>query len=310
MDDRFRLFPERASTMAYQVDALYFYVLAISLFFIVLIAGLIIFFALRYHRSYQPQPGKPLTGILKLEIAWIAIPLLLSLSMFGWGAWLFMRQETAPQDAMEIYVLGKQWMWKVQHANGRREINELHIPVGRPVKLVMISEDVIHSFFIPAFRVKQDVLPGRFSTMWFEATKQGQFHLFCAEYCGTKHSEMGGRVVAMDPVDYQRWLAGEIETQPMADQGQWVFERLRCNNCHEGGGLSERRGPQLAGRFGQQVPLTGGDTAVFDAGYIRESILKPRRKVAAGYEPIMPTYEGQVSESEILAIIEYLKGGS
>lgn len=306
MNGHFRLFPEQASSVAHEVDLLFLFLVAVSAFFTTLIAGSILCFAIRYRRSRSRRPGGSLQGIVKLEVLWTVGPLLLTLAMFAWGAELFFRVQTPPSGLPEIYVFGKQWMWQIEHPNGRREINELHVPVGRPVKLRLISEDVIHSFYVPAFRVKQDVLPGRYTTLWFEATKPGQFHLFCAEYCGTNHSTMIGRVVALPPSDYQRWLAGRLDEQPLATQGQWAFERFRCDSCHvDSGGV--RRGPVLFGRFGDPVALAGGRTATFDEDYIRESILRPKQKIAAGYPAIMPTYEGQISEQEILAIIAYLK---
>jgi cytochrome c oxidase subunit 2 len=298
------LFPEQASTTARDVDALFFALLGMSAFFSVLIAGSILYFAIRYRRGRMPLPGRPVPP-LWIEIVWTAGPLVLSLAFFAWGAATYFHIQRAPAQGMEISVIAKQWMWKFQHPDGHREINELHIPVGQPVKLTMISEDVIHSLYVPAFRVKQDVLPARYTTLWFEATRPGQFHLFCAEYCGTKHSAMGGRVVALEPAQYQLWLAGKLAAEPVVDQGRWAFQKLRCDSCHSEEG--SRRGPLLAGRFGQSVPLTGGGTATFDAAYVRESILRPQAKVVAGSAAIMPTYEGQISEEEIVAIIDYLK---
>ena len=224
--------------------------------------------------------------------------------MFLWGADLFLEQSIPPQGAEEVYVVGKQWMWKVQHSNGRREINELHVPVGRAVKLTVASQDVIHSFFIPAFRVKQDVVPGQYRTMWFQATKPGQYHLFCAEYCGTDHSKMIGRVVVMQDLDYQTWLGGYTAESPV-QAGEKLFTQFDCVNCHESG--RRQRCPTLGGLYGTQVPLVSGGTVLFDEAYIRESILDPRAKVAAGYEPVMPTYRNQVTEEQMLALIAYIK---
>ena len=202
----FPLFPEQASTGASSMDALFFALVGISLFFLIGIFSLLIYFAVRYRKGQTVNRTILRKDYLKLELAWIIIPTLISLGIFGWSSWLFFENRTPPPDAMEIYVVGKQWMWKIQHPQGNSEINQLHIPIGRPVKLIMTSQDVIHSFYIPAFRIKQDVLPGRYTTEWFTATKVGTYHLFCAEYCGTGHSAMIGSVIVMDPLEYERWL--------------------------------------------------------------------------------------------------------
>jgi cytochrome c oxidase subunit 2 len=308
MKREFTLFPERASTISGEVDKLFLFVLGISALFVVLIAGSILYFALRYRRSHRAEYPRPVVGLVRLEIAWSVVPLLLTMFMFTWGADLFVRMRTPPDEAVEVYVVGKQWMWKIEHPSGRGEINELHVPVGRPVQLRLISEDVIHSFYVPAFRLKQDVLPGRYTSLWSEATEPGQYHLFCAEYCGTKHSEMTGRVVALRPVDYQRWLAGRLDEQSLSAKGEWAFRRFRCDSCHAARD-DVRRGPSLVGRFGGIAALADGSAVAFDDGYVRESILQPMRKTAAGYPPIMPPYEGQITETEVLAIIDYLKRG-
>ncbi len=299
----FPLFPDRASTVAGQVDALYFFLLAVSGFFTVLIFTLVFYFAVRYRRRREDELPRPIEGSLKLEIAWSVVPLLLSMVMFGWGAVVFFKITRPPADALRMDVVGKQWMWKIQHPEGRREINELHVPIGRPVRLTMISEDVIHSFYVPAFRVKQDVLPGRYTSLWFEASRVGEYHLFCAEYCGTKHSGMIGKVVVMEPSDYEQWLAGGPAAQSMEEAGETLFASLFCNTCHKPGG----RGPILDGAFGKPMKLQSGQTAVLDEAYIRESILTPSAKVLEGYAPVMPTYQGQVSEEQILQLIEYIK---
>ena len=229
---------------------------------------------------------------------------MLVMVIFVWGADLFLDETIPPQGAEEIYVVGKQWMWKAQHSNGRREINELHIPVGRAVKVTLASEDVIHSFFIPAFRVKQDAVPGQSRTMWFEPTRPGEYHLFCAEYCGTGHSKMIGRIVVMEDMAYQTWLGGYTEETPV-QAGEKLFTQFDCINCHASG--RRQRCPNLTGLYGTTVQLTGGGTAVFDDAYIRESILYPKAKIVAGFEPVMPTFRGQVTEEEMLALIAYIK---
>jgi cytochrome c oxidase subunit 2 len=225
--------------------------------------------------------------------------------MFGWGAVLYVRNAQAPAGTFEIYVVGKQWMWKLQHPEGNREINELHVPIGVPIRLIMTSEDVIHSFYVPAFRIKQDVLPGRYTTMWFQPTRPGKYHLFCAEYCGNQHAGMGGWVYVMEPAEYEKWLTGGSSGESMAASGQALFERLGCNTCHrpEGSG----RGPSLVGLLGRQVPLMDGRTVVADEGYVRESILNPRAKILLGFQPLMPTFQGQVSEEQLLQLLAYIK---
>jgi cytochrome c oxidase subunit 2 len=233
------------------------------------------------------------------------IPFGLTMIMFSWGANIFFRESRPPNDALDIYVVGKQWMWKLQHMEGRREINELHVPIGRAIKLTMTSEDVIHSFFVPDFRLKQDVVPGRFSTLWFQPTKPGRYHLFCAEYCGTRHSGMIGWVYVMEPQDYQNWLSGGAPEGSMADAGHKLFQDLACSNCHKDDATG--RCPPLANLFGRTVQLTGGGTVKVDESYIRESILQPTAKVAAGYQPIMPTFQGLVTEEGIVQLIEYIK---
>jgi cytochrome c oxidase subunit II len=299
------LFPQRASTMAGRVDALYFFLIGVSIFFSVLIAGLIVYFAVKYRRRSPDEVGRAIRGGLPLEIAWTVVPFLITMVMFLWGASIFFAQRRPPDEAINIYVVGKQWMWKFQHLDGRREINELHVPVGRPVKLIMTSEDVIHDLFIPAFRTKQDVLPGRYTTEWFTATQPGRYRLFCSQYCGTGHSRMTGEVVAMEPNDYEAWLTGGAAEGSLASAGGKLFADLACNTCHRPD--SQGRGPVLNGMFGKQVQLQDGSTVAFDEAYVRESILQPAAKVVAGYQPIMPTFQGLVSEEQLLQLIEYIK---
>jgi cytochrome c oxidase subunit 2 len=240
-----------------------------------------------------------------LEIAWSVIPLLISMVIFAWGARLYVTIRTPPADAVEIDVVGKQWMWEIQHMEGQREINELHIPVGRAVRLKMTSEDVIHSFFVPAFRTKQDVVPGRYSTTWFQPTKPGKYHLFCSQYCGTKHSAMIGWVYVMEPPDYQAWLSGGAGEGTLAERGDKLFSELACANCHHPDGSG--RGPSLEGLFGTTVELEDGSKVVANDDYLRESILSPQAKIVKGYKPIMPTFQGLVTEDQLLQLIEYIK---
>ncbi|MGH9868694.1 MAG: cytochrome c oxidase subunit II [Candidatus Polarisedimenticolia bacterium] len=305
MKQQFPLFPEQASSVAARVDALYFYLIGVTLFFTVLIFLLVIVFAIRYKRRPGDPPTPALHANYTLEIVWSVIPLVISMSMFVWGTRLYFDMVVPPPDATEVFVVGKQWMWKVQHMDGRREINELHIPVGRPVRLTMASEDVIHSFYVPAFRVKQDVLPGRYASLWFQAERPGSYHLFCAEYCGTKHSGMIGWVHAMEPVPYQQWLSGETAGETLETTGGKLFERLGCAACHSA--TSGSRGPSLAGLYGTQVHLHSGRVAVADDGYLRESILDPLAKVVEGYDPVMPTYRGQINEEDVMQLIAYIR---
>jgi cytochrome c oxidase subunit II len=304
----FPLFPEVASTIARSVDLLYLFLTAVSSFFTALIFFLILYFAIKYRRrpgrSAEPVPPDQEHRGLGLEIAWSVIPFIITLVMFTWGSTLYIANSRVPDQAMDIYVVGRQWMWKVQHPNGRREINELHVPIGQPVKLTLASQDVIHSFYIPAFRVKQDVVPGRYATMWFQPTRAGEYHLFCAEYCGTYHSGMIGRVVVMEPEDFQKWLGGVTEESPV-QTGEKLFTDLNCVNCHATG--ARQRCPQLGGLYGSDVPLEDGGTAKFDEAYIRESIINPNAKIVKGYPAVMPTYRGQVSEEQILDLIAYIR---
>ena len=300
----FPLFPPQASTVAGRVDALYFFLIALSTFFSLLIAALVVVFAVRYRRRRAGELPPAIHGSIALELTWTIIPLVISLGTFVWSADVFISIRRVPPGAMEVYVVGKRWMWKTQHMTGQREINELHVPIGVPVKLTMTSEDVIHSFFIPAFRVKQDVIPGRYTTMWFEATKTGEFHLFCAEYCGTKHSQMIGSIKVLEPGAFQTWLAGGASGSP-AQEGEKLFQSLACVTCHRAD--SGARGPRLDGLFGRPVRLTGGETVIADADYIRESILNPTAKVVDGYQPIMPTFQGLVSEEGVMQLVAYIQ---
>jgi cytochrome c oxidase subunit 2 len=296
--------PEQASSVAGEVDALYLYLIAITVFFTVIITLLILYFAIRYRRRSHTEVPQPVAGSIKLETFWTVVPLLIAMTIFAWGASLYYRLYRQPQDAIDVYVVGKQWMWKFQHIDGQREINELHVPVGSRVKLTMTTEDAIHSLYIPAFRIKQDVVPGRYTYLWFEATKTGKFHLFCAEYCGTNHSGMIGSIVVMEPTEYQAWLTGGATDSP-ASQGQKLFQDLGCVTCHRED--TQGRGPVLENVFGKPVELEGGQSVVADESYIRESILNPRAKTVAGFQQIMPTYQGQVSEEQLIYLIAYIR---
>jgi cytochrome c oxidase subunit II len=299
------LFPEQASTFAERVDALYYYLLSVSGFFVLLIFALIFYFAVKYRRRSEDEQTPPILGSIPLEVAWIVIPFILVMIMFGWGASLYFTAFSPPANAMEIFVIGKQWMWKVQHPEGRREIDELHVPVGYPVKLTITSQDVIHSFYIPAFRIKMDAVPGRYTSTWFEASKTGTFHLFCAEYCGTAHAGMGGRVVVMKPSEYEQWLRTGAPEDSLVAAGGRLFQQLGCSGCHSQNSIV--RAPLLDGVYGKPVPLQSGQVVLADESYIRDSILLPQKDVVAGYAPVMPPFQGRISEEELMQIIAYIR---
>jgi cytochrome c oxidase subunit 2 len=299
------LFPEQASTFAGHVDALYLFLIAVTAFFSLLIGTLVVVFVIKYRRKSPDEVALEVHESGLLEIVWTVIPFGLVLVMFFWGAKVFFQITRPPADSIEIYVTAKQWMWKLQHTDGRREMNELHVPLGSPVRLTMASEDVIHSFFVPAFRFKRDVVPGRFSTAWFEATKPGKYHLFCAEFCGTRHSNMIGWIYAMKPADYQAWLAGGTPGETLASAGAKRFVEQACNTCH--GEQKGARGPTLFGLYGKTVRMQSGQTLVADEAYIRESIVNPQGKLLEGYPPIMPTYQGLISEEGLLQLTAYIK---
>jgi cytochrome c oxidase subunit 2 len=300
----FPLFPEAASSLAGQVDGLYFFLVAVSAFFTVLIFVTIFIFAIKYRRQVNPLPTQ-IEGSLPLELTWTLIPLGICMIFFAWGSLIYFQEGRVPRGAMEVYAIGKQWMWKFEHETGQREINQLHVPIGRDVKMIMSSQDVIHSFFVPAFRIKTDVLPGRYTTTWFHATKLGTYHLFCAEYCGTQHSGMIGEVVVMDPSAYQAWLSGGGVMGSLSANGQQLFQQLGCATCHRAD--TQGRGPNLAGVFGKPVLLDDGRTVFADENYLRESILNPNAKIVSGFKPIMPTFQGQVSEENLAALVAYIK---
>ncbi len=298
--------PESASTVSGAIDALYFYISGVTIFFTLLISAVIFFFAIKYRRRNPFEIPRPIEGSNKLETLWSVIPFLIGMSIFAWGAKLYFEQYRPPQDAVEVYVVAKQWMWKFQHATGQREINELHVPTGRKIKLIMATEDVIHDVFVPAFRMKADVVPGKYTTEWFEATKPGRYHLFCAEYCGMNHSGMGGWVVVMNPPDFDNWLSGNANELSPAAAGQQLFEKLGCVSCHGANGEGGR-GPALTGLYNSQVLLSTGQKVIADEAYLRESILNSQAKIVAGFGPIMPTFQGQVSEEQVLQLIAYIK---
>jgi cytochrome c oxidase subunit 2 len=299
------LFPEEASNFAGSVDVLFGFVLVTCLFFAVLITLLTIYAAFKYRRASPKQVGADIHGNLALEIGWTVIPLIIALGMFAWGAVVYVNYRTDPKDTLDVYVIGKQWMWRLEQPNGKREINELHVPVNRNIKLILGSEDVIHDFYVPAFRVKMDVVPGRYNTMWFRPTKIGRYHFFCSQYCGTNHAVMGGWVTVMDPADYAAWLSDESGEVNPVSAGEKLFSQLACNTCHLANGTG--RAPSLNGVYGAKVLLADGSIVTADDAYIRESILQPKAKIVAGYQPVMPTFQGLVSEEQILNLTAYIK---
>ncbi len=299
------LFPEAASSFATEVDALYLFIVAVSAFFAVAVSIAVVWFAFRYRRKHADEIGAHIEGSLPLELAWSIIPTLIAMVMFVWGAKLYYEMRRPPAESLQIYAVGKQWMWKFQHQGGQREINELHVPVGRPVKVLVTSEDVLHDLYFPSFRTKIDAIPGRYMPMWFTATKPGRYHIFCAEYCGTKHSGMIGTVIVMEPTQYQEWLAGGGTEGTMAERGSKLFNDLACNTCHLDNG--QGRGPSLKDLVGKAVEMADGSTAVVDEAYLRESILNSQARVVKGFQPLMPTFQGLISEEGLAALIEHIK---
>ena len=291
--------------MAPMVDNLYFFILAVTAFFAVLVSVVVVVFAVKYRTNDPLAVGARIHGSIPLELGWSIIPFIISVVIFAWAADVFFDIYRPPDQTIEIYATGKRWMWKFQHIDGQNEINELHVPVGRAVKVTFTSEDVLHSLFFPAFRTKADAIPGRYSTVWFAPTKVGEYHIFCAEYCGTRHSGMVGKVVVMEQAAYQSWLTGTLGTGSLSQRGEQLFNDLACNTCH----LSDNRGrgPSLVGKFGSSVELNTGARVLIDESYVRESILRPQAKLVKDYQPLMPTFQGLVSEENVMALVEYVK---
>jgi cytochrome c oxidase subunit 2 len=301
----FPIFPREASTAAAATDHLYFALIGLS----ILVLGLVfvpqLYFLFKYRRGKRADRSSLNLSTNKIEVTWTIIPTLITLVFFAWGAQAYFNEEVPPARAMEINVVGKQWMWKIQHQEGNREINELHVPVNYPIKLTLASEDVIHSFYVPAFRIKQDVVPGRFTTEWFQPTRVGAYRFYCSEYCGLDHSKMAGTVYVLTPAAYQAWLARGGPRDTLAQTGETLFRELGCSGCHAG--HAAVHAPPLEGLYEKLVPLNDGSFVRADDKYIRDSILLPASQVAAGYTPIMPTYEGRINESELLQLIAYIK---
>jgi cytochrome c oxidase subunit II len=301
----FHMFIPEASSTAPQIDALFWSMIALCGLVAVGVFGAMIFFCFRYRRGSPADRTGWHNQSLGVELTWTLIPFALFIGVFAWSLVLFAHARTPPGNAQTLYIVAKQWMWKVQHPGGQREINILHVPIGEPIRLTMTSQDVIHSFYVPAFRVKQDVLPGRYTQLWFTATKLGAFPLLCAEYCGLDHSRMGGSVVVLSRADYVAWLEGHDTGLSLAAHGANLFRSQGCSGCH--GRNASVHAPDLNGLYGNPVHLSDGTTVIADERYLRDSILLPQRQVVAGYAPIMPSFSGQLSEEDLLALVAYLK---
>jgi cytochrome c oxidase subunit II len=304
MFDNLPFWPTAASVHARYEDWLFIFLTVVSAVMTVLIFAAIAVFAMKYRRRHGRQATQ-IEGSLLIETVWSVAPFGVMILMFAGGAVLYFSMRTPPRDADQVYVVAKQWMWKLQHQEGPREINQLHVPVGRDIELIMTSQDVIHSFFVPEFRIKQDVIPGRYTTLWFHATKTGTFHLFCAQFCGTMHSGMIGEVIVMEPQDYQAWMTSGQPSGTLAQSGMTLFQQLGCNTCHQTD--TQGRGPNLTGVFGNPVQLEDGRTVIADENYVRESILFPAAKIVSGFKNIMPSWQGQVSEDQLDQLIAYVR---
>jgi cytochrome c oxidase subunit 2 len=297
--------PEQASRTASQVDLLFLCLVGITGSVTLVVAAVALFFLIKYRRTASADRTPAKNSSLTVEVTWSVIPLAIFIILFGWGARLYLYESEIPANATEIHVIGKQWMWKLEHLQGKREINELHVPVGRTIKLLMTSQDVIHSFFIPGFRIKEDVLPGRYTTQWFTPTRIGTYELFCAQYCGTNHALMIGRVIVLDPTAFAEWLRRGEETVSVAQTGERLFRSFGCSGCHSPG--ASVRAPLLQSIFNSPVPLQDGRIVRSDERYIRDSILLPNTEIVAGYDPVMPSFQGRLSEEELFALITYIK---
>src|ERR671912_824875 len=302
------IFPDQAASFAKDVDALYFFILATCAFFTIVVSAAVIYLGIKYHKTHEGQIGARIEGNLPLELLWSVIPTMIAMVMFAWGASVYYHLRTPPDEALHLYAVGKQWMWKFQHLEGQREINELHIPSGRPVKITVSSEDVLHSLYFPAFRTKMDAIPGRYTELWFEPQQAGVYHIFCAEYCGTNHAGMIGSVTVLEPAAYQAWLQGGGEEGTLAQRGSKLFNDLACSTCHLETG--QGRGPSLKDILGKTEELQDGSTVVVDEAYLRESILQSQAKIVKGFQPLMPTFQGLVSEENLVALIEHVKSMS
>lgn len=301
----FGLAPPAASTGAHDVDTLMIGVMVITCAFTLLIFALVIGFSVRYRAGSDAPRERPPRGNMRMEVGWLIGVAIIGVGMWAWGAFVFVTEESPPADAVPIAVVAKQWMWKVQHENGRREIDRIHVPVGRPVVLRLTSEDVIHSLFVPAFRIKQDVLPGRYTTLWFQATEPGTYPIYCAEYCGADHSAMRAEVVVQSDAEYAAWLAEGAPERSLAATGAELFRQKGCSGCH--GPRATTPAPPLEGLYQRPVVLASGASVTADDAYLRDAMLRPLDQVVAGYAPLMPTFAGRLDESELSALIAYIR---
>jgi cytochrome c oxidase subunit 2 len=301
----FPIFPDEASKVAQQTDYLYWGFICLSLLVCLIVFGPITYFVFKYRQGKETDRRPVRLPELKIELTWTVLPMLLMMCFYVWGARQYFNIEQPPPGAMDINVVGKQWMWKVQHPEGNREINQLHVPLGRSIKLTMASQDVIHSFFLPAFRIKQDVVPGRYTTEWFKANRLGTYHLFCSEFCGTSHSMMTGQIVVMEPAAYEAWLIRGQPGSTLAQAGEKLFREVGCSGCHIGNSVI--RAPPLEGLFGKPVPLNNGQVVIADEAYLRDSILFPAKEIVGGYTNAMPSFQGRLNEEELLLLIAYMK---
>ena len=300
-----QFFPDHASRLAGQVDLLVLCLLLITGGVTLAIAVVTVFFLVKYRRRAAADRSPVKDSSWAIEVTWTVIPFFMFIGLFGWGAKIYLNESVDPQKAMEVHVIGKQWMWKLEHLQGKREINELHVPVGQTVKLVMTSQDVIHSFFMPSFRIKEDVLPGRYTTQWFKPTELGTYPIFCAQYCGTNHARMIGQVVVMSPSEFAAWLSTGRETLSVAQRGERLFHSFGCSGCHSA--QAAVRAPLLEGVYGSQVPLQDGRIVHADERYIRDCVLIPNTQLVAGFDPVMPSFQGRLSEDELFALVSYIK---
>lgn len=297
-------FPQQASSYADSVDRIFFALLAMSVLLLAGLFGTLFVFFIRFREGSSVHRSKKRIDSIPVEITWMVIPLIIFLVVFAWAARLYAQMYTQPANGIPIYVVGKQWMWKIEHEDGQREIDQLHIPTGQNILVTLTSQDVVHSFYIPAFRIKHDAVPGSYAKFWFRAIKPGRYHLFCAQYCGMNHSRMIGNIIAMTPRDYAAWLAANPPEASMAQAGESLFHRVGCSGCHEA--TSTFHAPLLNGIYGTRVPLQTGEIVTVDRQYLRDSILLPNKQIAAGFESIMPTYQGQLSEEQVNELVSYL----
>ena len=297
--------PTAASASAVEADHLILSFTVLTLFLTAPIFISFTYFAIRYRRGVKADRRHDEVRSSAIEMTWMIGPFVLTLFFFAWGAQLFMHHKTLPAGGLQIDAIGRQWMWKFQHPGGQSEIDDLHVPVGQDVIMHMISQDVIHAFYLPALRIQMDVLPDRYTNLWFKADKVGSYHLLCSEYCGTDHSVMGGTITVMEPADYQRWLGASGSDMSLASAGEELFQSYGCSGCHQG--QSTVRAPSLVGLYGKPVPMEDGRTVVADDSYIRDKILNPNDNLVAGYKQVMPAFKGVIAEDDLLRLVAYIK---